>query len=171
MINKVLKLVGLVLLILLSIKGYAAESADAEDKARLRSEVLSGDYAGLFQTLGLIILDDVRQLKPNQYYTYLEVVKVVESYKGDLPEYIYIKGESEYTPQYNKRDKDIKRYIMYPNNGLILMSLCKSTEHYYAPQTHGSFSDTEALRKTAKEAGQVVNNQENLCNQPSPLAK
>ncbi len=133
------------------------ESLSPSDKEWLEGYVRKTDYAARLRLISIVILDDTTKMKENDYYAYIETYKVIETYKGNFPDYILVKSFGEYHKKY-----DNGRYIL--RNRMSINGLCKGESIFYFPETHVSDTGDEILNiyRTESEKA-MVKGEKSLC--------
>lgn len=129
-------------------------------KLWLETDIRDADYIARLEAISYFILENISKLKAesHSYYNYVKLYKVLESFKGDLPEYILIKGFAEYYKKYKGNRYGIN------DRKTIIRAFCKGTNHYYFPSTHYLYGDTPALRYVASQGSQRAEvSQPNKC--------
>jgi hypothetical protein len=107
----------------------------------------------------------VPEVEASNYYNHITVYKVIETYKGKLPEYILFKGYSEYFKKYEG-----ERYGIL-NEGTKILAFCKGRNHYYLHSIPILYKDTPLLRKIAKQSALEKESDRNVCNEEHWLSK
>lgn len=145
--------------------GY--ENFQNRQKDWLAKDIKEADFAAILKPISYFILEeDLPEIESCTYYNHITVYKVVETYKGDLPGYILMKGFSEYCKKYEG-----ERYGTM-NEGTIIRAFCKGSNHYYFPSTHYLYKDTQLLRKIAKQSSKTEESEfQNKCNKEHWLSK
>lgn len=153
-------ILSIILILLFPILSIAdeEESLSLRDREWLESYVRKVDYAARLRLISIVILDDTAKMQENDYYDYIETYKVIETYKGKLPEYILVKSFGEYHKKYNK-----SRYFLLDR--IYISSLCKGENVFYFPETHVSYTDSDEIlniyKKEAKKA--MIEGEKSLC--------
>ena len=134
------------------------DSLSLKDKEWLESYVRKVDYAARLQLISIVILDDTTKMKENDYFDYIKTYKVIETYKGKLPEYILVKKFGEYHKKYDKG-----RYFL--RNRISISGLCKGQDIFYFPETHVPKTDSDEIlniyKREAKKA--MIKGEKSLC--------
>lgn len=155
-------LLGL-LTVLLSANLSADSQYSAKELERLKKYIQETDYAARLKPISVVILDNISEKQENDYYQYVTTYQVVEIYKGDLPEYILVPEDGEFS-----KEHDTKRYYTKSGKLVVITGFCKRDNNYYFPETHSTYMDVEQIQKVVEQAGKKVSSiKDNRCKKKS----
>ena len=123
---------------------FASDFSIGSELRRLYKE---SDYFAKAQSLGYVVIKDVGSFvdikNKCNYFKYIEIYRVLQNLKGNLPEYLFLQKDGEYCGKFT-----LKQFSASKQTKISLISVKKNKDGYYIED---AFDETPIIDKTKKE--------------------
>jgi len=123
--------------------------ADFSIENILKDSYRNSAYFAKVESISYVVFKDVNKMhnlgEGCDYFEYVEIYTVIETYKGNLPKYITVKKTGEYCGRFK-----LKQFSIEKKEKISLIGLQKKKDFFYIRDAFDEIPDTNETKKDIK---------------------